>query len=150
MTPALDFALIFQTSSSAAMTAWVVLILAPRPTWLMHGLRYGLIGALAVVYGMLMALYFFRVPGGGYDSIEQVRTLMMSDPVLTAGWIHYLAFDLFVGLWIAQRADELGFSRWLQAPILALTFLFGPIGWLAFAACRAALPLEARLRGQPT
>ncbi len=42
----------------------------------------------------------------------------MSDPVLLAGWIHYLAFDLFVGLWIAAEADKAGMNRFLQAPIL--------------------------------
>ena len=47
--------------------------------------------------------------------------------------MHYLAFDLFVGLWIAGRADEIGMSRWLQAPILFTTFMFGPAGLLIFA-----------------
>ncbi len=146
MTPTLDAALIFQASSTAAMSAWVVLILAPRWPRLLGALRYGLIGALSLVYAVLIALYFFRVPGGGFNSIEQVRALFMNDAVLTAGWIHYLAFDLFVGLWIAEKADQIGLHRLLQAPILLLTFMFGPAGWLAFTACRAAIPLEQGLR----
>lgn len=145
MTPTLDPSLVFQAASSLAFFTWLLLVFAPRPAWWLAGIRYGVIGLLALVYAVLALLYFFRVPGGGFGSIEQVRALFAHDAVLTAGWIHYLAFDLFVGVWIAQRADEIGLARWLQAPILLLTFLFGPVGWLAFAACRAWLPLESRL-----
>ena len=52
---------------------------------------------------------------------------------LTAGWVHYLAFDLFVGGWIATRAAETGMHHALLVPVLLLTFLFGPAGLLLFA-----------------
>jgi hypothetical protein len=61
----------------------------------------------------------------------------MSDGVLVAGWIHYLAFDLFVGIWIAVEADKRGFHRILQVPMLLGTFVFGPIGLLLFYVARA-------------
>ena len=59
---------------------------------------------------------------------------------MTICWIHYLAFDLFVGLWIARDADAKGFSRFVQAPILLATFMAGPLGlflWLAIREKRA-------------
>jgi hypothetical protein len=64
----------------------------------------------------------------------------MTDAGIVVGWTHYLAFDLFVGLWIARDADAKGFSRLVQAPILLLTFLAGPFGlvlWLAIRERRA-------------
>jgi len=67
-----------------------------------------------------------------------VQKLFESPGVALAGWVHYLAFDLFVGLWIAMRSDAVGLSRWLQAPILVTTFMFGPIGLLLFAAVERA------------
>ena len=57
--------------------------------------------------------------------------------------MHYLAFDLFVGAWETRDAVERGISRWILAPCLLLTFLFGPIGWLAYQAAR----MRARTRG---
>jgi hypothetical protein len=57
--------------------------------------------------------------------------------LLAAGWLHYLAFDLFVGAWIAERAGALGIPHLLVLPLLLLTFLFGPAGLLAFALLRA-------------
>ena len=61
----------------------------------------------------------------------------MSDPVLVAGWVHYLAFDLFIGTWIAVEADKRGYNRVLQAPMLVATFMFGPLGLLLFYLTRA-------------
>ena len=57
--------------------------------------------------------------------------------MLLAGWIHYLAFDLFIGGWIAIEADKVGLSRIIQAPILVATFMFGPAGLALFLAMRA-------------
>jgi hypothetical protein len=59
--------------------------------------------------------------------------------VLLAGWIHYLAFDLFVGRWIASEADKMGISRLIQGPILFGTFMFGPLGLLVFHILSAGL-----------
>ena len=107
-------------------------------------LRYGLVGLLSLAYAALIFVFFFRVEGGGFDSIARVRVLFLSDPALLAGWIHYLAFDLFVGVWIALRADAIGVSRLLQTPILLATFIFGPVGLVLFYACQAIPALFAR------
>ncbi|MEO1749630.1 MAG: abscisic acid-deficient protein Aba4 family protein, partial [Pseudomonadota bacterium] len=52
---------------------------------------------------------------------------------LLAGWIHFLAFDLFVGAVMAARMDRVGVSRVVQAPILGATFMLGPLGFLIAA-----------------
>lgn len=59
--------------------------------------------------------------------------------MLLAGWLHFLAFDLFVGAWQVRTARRDALPRLLVVPCLALTFLFGPAGLLAFLALRAAL-----------
>jgi len=81
--------------------------------------------------------------GSSFSSIEGVRNLFASDGGLTVGWIHYLAFDLFVGIWIARDADNKGFSRIVQAPILFFTMMAGPFGLLLWLIIR-----EGRARAQ--
>jgi Domain of unknown function (DUF4281) len=93
-------------------------------------IRFGAVGLLAVLYSTLIFLFFFRGNGGGFATLAQVKALFSSDPVLLAGWVHYLAFDLFVGVWIADRLDAQRVSRLVQAPILIATFFFGPFGLL--------------------
>jgi hypothetical protein len=60
----------------------------------------------------------------------------MSDGGMVLGWTHYLAFDLFVGLWIARDADAKGFSRLAQLPVLFLVLMAGPIGLLVWLIVR--------------
>jgi Domain of unknown function (DUF4281) len=132
----MNFDTVFSLASGAAMAGWLVLTLAPRAAIVMTALRLGLIGGLSLVYALLIFVYFFRIEGGGFGSIGEVRALFLSDAGLTAGWVHYLAFDLFVGQWIAMEADRLGWSRIFQAPLLVATFMFGPIGLLFFLIIR--------------
>lgn len=128
----MNYETIFNVANSAAGLAWAYLILLPRWRQLDTALFLALIPALSFVYSALVFVHFFTVQGGGFGSIAEVRQLFLSDPVLVAGWIHYLAFDLFVGWWIAREADSEGMSRIIQAPLLAATFLFGPLGLLLF------------------
>ena len=53
-----------------------------------------------------------------------------------AGWVHYLAFDLFIGANIAREVADRGISRLFLIVLLPLTFLFGPIGYFAFVIVR--------------
>jgi hypothetical protein len=122
---------LFGACNMLVLVPWLALLLLPRTPLLKHGIRFGVIVLLAAVYASLIFTYFFRVEGGGFNSLAEVRTLFASDPVLLAGWIHYLAFDLFVGFWLAERLDGQQVSRFIQAPILFATFMFGPIGLLA-------------------
>jgi hypothetical protein len=143
----MSFDAVFGLSNTAAMLGWLGLIFLPRWPALLAGLSWGLVGALSLLYAVLVFVFFFRVEGGGFGSLPAVRALFMSDPVLLAGWVHYLAFDLFVGIWIAREADRIGLSRLLQAPILLATFMFGPLGYLVFLGCSSASFLSPKLKG---
>jgi hypothetical protein len=77
-------------------------------------------------------------PGGGFGTLDEVAALFRSPGNLLAGWLHYLAFDLFVGRWIVDDALSRAGPRWPVLPCLALTFLFGPVGLLLHFALRAA------------
>ena len=123
---------IFSVTNTTALVSWIVLILLPRALVLCKLVQVLAVGGLCVAYAVLIQLVFFSVQGGGFSSLAAVQRLFEVPEVALAGWIHYLAFDLFVGLWIAQRADAMGLSRWLQAPLLGVTFMFGPIGLMLF------------------
>ena len=85
---------------------------------------------------------------GGYDSLAAVQRLLAVPELLLAGWLHYLAFDLFVGAWIAERAGASGLPHLAVLPLLALTFMFGPAGLLAFALVQAVRARRMAAAGQ--
>ena len=135
----IDWGAIFGMVNLLALIAWAALILLPRWPALLSGLLYLGVGLLCLIYATgLIGVVSGLIPnpdGGGVDfnSIAGVRAIFASDAGVTIGWTHYLAFDLFVGLWIARDGDAKNISRLIQAPILLATFMAGPLGlglWL--------------------
>ncbi|MEM9670271.1 MAG: ABA4-like family protein [Pseudomonadota bacterium] len=136
MSPSLDT--LFSLSSNLAIVGWLALALVPRRGEILYRVTGLLIPCLlAIIYGALMLTNFAGAEGGGYGSLVQVRALFSKDDILLAGWVHYLAFDLAVGTWIAKQAAIAGISHLIQIPILLLTLMFGPVGLLAFTLTRA-------------
>jgi len=134
---------LFSIAGMLAMVGWVALlgsrffpVLAQR------------IGALAIPLLLSVAytglvLAFWSGAEGGFDPLANVMRLFTSREIALAGWIHYLAFDLFLGAWEVRTAERERIAFLLVVPCLALTFLFGPAGFLAFSAlrlARAAMP----------
>ena len=135
---------VFAIANGLALVMWFALIALPRWPALLAAVLYLGIGLLCLAYavGLVGILTGGFDPGTGqggsadFTSIEGVRAIFATDGGTTIGWIHYLAFDLFVGLWIARDADAKGFNRFVQAPILLATFLAGPLGLLIWLAIR--------------
>ena len=92
---------------------------------------------LSALYTILIAAFFFKAEGG-FDSLANVQKLFTFPWVALAGWVHYLAFDLFVGATIAREIMRLGISRLFLIVLLPLTFMFGPVGYFAFVVVRTA------------
>ncbi len=138
---------LFRLVNSTALICWIALIALPRKQIVDRAIALIVIGGLCTLYSVLVLRYFFGVEGGGFFSLASVQRMFSSPPVALAGWIHYLAFDLLVGQWIAGRCDALRISRWIQAPILVTTFMFGPIGALLAAGMLTAQRM--RMKGAP-
>jgi len=137
---------IFSIASSLAMLGWVILIFLPR-RWPWLNVIPALIIpiALSLGYSILIARYFFSAEGG-FDTLANVQQLFTFKGLALAGWVHYLAFDLFVGAYVAKESDKLDLSRLIQAPILLMTFMFGPLGYLFFVLTKANITyLNTRL-----
>jgi hypothetical protein len=140
---------VFSLAGLAAMTGWLALVLAPLRPQLAQAVAALLVPALiGLAYAGLIALYWGEAPGG-FGSLDEVSALSTHRGVLLAGWLHYLAFDLFVGAWEVREAERVGMPHWMILPPLALTFLFGPVGFLLFLALRAVFP-RARIQGATT
>lgn len=137
----LDPALAFGFANNFGLLAWAALLLSlfvpgvRRFVW--PATQFAIPLAWAVLYVVLIAQGLPEAEGG-FDSIEGVRGLFANDSALTAGWLHYLAFDMFVGTWIARDSVERGVHGLMVAPCLVLTLMFGPAGLLAYFLPRLA------------
>ncbi len=132
---------IFSVCSLLAMLGWAALILLPRFPWVAATLaRLVIPGLIGLVYVVLMVLNFGNAPAdSGFGSLAEVKALFSVDAALLAGWVHYLAFDLFVGSWEAADAKQHGVPHLLLVPALLATLMVGPAGLLLYLGLRAAV-----------
>ena len=81
----MDFSQAFKIANTAALLSWILLALMPRHDWLLRWLRYGIITAFAIVYTLVVAMYFFKIEDGGFNTLQQVKNLMAADAGAFAG-----------------------------------------------------------------
>lgn len=128
---------IFRFSNLLAMAGWVGLVAAPHSRLTHRLVHSGLIPlVLAAVY-LVVILVHFGQADGSFATLDGVMTLFSNRMMVLAGWIHYLAFDLFVGAWEVRDARRLGIRHLAVIPSLLLTFMLGPIGLLVWFVTRA-------------
>ncbi len=149
----MNWDLIFTITNNFALVMWLILAFAPRREAVIKGIFYGGVGLLALTYAVIIIpLMTGLVDGGGsggtpdMTSLAGVKALLASDGGATIGWIHYLAFDLFVGIWVANNADRHGINRIIQIPFLLFTLMLGPFGltlYLVFRLFRRDKPENA-------
>ena len=110
---------------------------------------------MVLYLGIFLAKIGEGAEGGGFGSLEAVSILFQSEWSLLTGWIHYLAFDLFIGAWEVRDSQRVGIPHLLVIPCLLMTFLLGPAGLAVYLLMRgvwkkrwsvdetAAVPLNA-------
>jgi len=139
---------IFSACGMVAMLGWLLLIFVPRWKWTSRFIAACLFPlALAVVYLVLVVTHFGQSEGG-FGSLAEVSLLFRNPHNLLAGWIHYLAFDLFIGAWEVRDAQKIGIHHLLVVPCLVLTFLLGPIGLLLYFVLRFTLKHKLLVGGE--
>ena len=132
----MEDAQLFSIASSMAMLGWLALLCSPWFPKFAEWVSGRIIPALlSVVYTALIMVYWASSEGN-YNSLDGVMALMSMPEGVLIGWVHFLAFDLFIGAWQARTARAEGIAFWLVIPCFALTFWFGPIGLLLFMTIR--------------
>ena len=124
----MDWSTLFSLANMVILLPWVALIFLSRGPKT-HALIFYLgIGLLALGYSVLIVWLTIENGFADLTSLEGAQAAFAQPSVMVLGWIHYLAFDLFVGQWIAKDGDHKGVSRIVQGPILFLTLMAGPLG----------------------
>jgi ABA DEFICIENT 4-like len=129
---------IFQTCSTIAMAGWLVLLII-SPFW--SSFDKFLIGIIITLFAIVYAWLIFQVFSPGdfekFGSLNGVMELFTDKTAVTAGWVHYLAFDLLTGIWIKKNAQKYNIHHLILVPCLLLTFMLGPIGLLLYLLVRS-------------
>lgn len=133
----MDFETLFSIAGLIAMLGWLCLLVSPLiPKW-----ADWIAGTILPIILSLGYVILLVIPSssnaGGFGTLADVMVLFSFEQAALAGWVHFLAFDLFIGAWVCRTARAEGVSFWLVAPCLPVVFLFGPAGFLIFQVIRA-------------
>jgi hypothetical protein len=130
---------LFSLVNVAVMPAWVMLAVAPTHRLTLALVRSGAFSVVfSILYAALLGTMFLVVPdGGGMSTLASIQQAFAIPHVALLGWVHYIAFDLLVGVRVAEEGLELSASRLFMAPFLFFTLMFGPFGFFLWRIARA-------------
>jgi hypothetical protein len=128
--------LLFSLANSYVLIGWLCLIVIPFKPYTDKLIIFGVIAILGLLYMYLLSGSMADFDISVFSSLEGIKGLFKNDAALTAGWVHYLAFDLLAGKYISDKGRELNIPRWQILLCLPFTFLFGPVGFVLFSIIR--------------
>ena len=129
---------VFSLANIVAFIMWLLLIILPNWKATRFLINYKVIPIfLSIIYAFYIIQSLLTGPAMDFGSLEAVIQLFTVENAVLAGWLHYLAFDLLVGMWILEQNKSLKIHQAIMVPCLVLTFMMGPIGFLFFFGIRA-------------
>lgn len=133
--------LYFKLANFFAMSGWLVLFVLPN--WQHTGdfVLYASFILLALLYIFLLQKAMRSKPEAGSDkpgfsSLRGVMALLQNPIGGLTAWVHVLAFDLMMGLYIYTEGQAANISHWYLLPCYFFTLMLGPIGVLMFLGLR--------------
>ena len=127
--------LIFNFSNILILIAWGAIIISPQKKISRILISYPWIPLILSFF----YIYFIIISGGlmeaDFSSLNGIVTLFKNatPESAAAGWLHYLAFDFWVGTWIIKHSRKEKISNKIIVLPLLLTFILGPVGILAYS-----------------
>ena len=89
---------LFNIANAVSLIGWIVLALAPLRRRAAMGAARGVAVGLAVTYTILLVQAVADGgPGGDLTTLSGLTEGFSRPEAVLVGWVHYLAFDLWVG-----------------------------------------------------
>ena len=126
---------LFWFSSLYILPFWLMMWFAPpheRTAWLMRS-EWVYLAPLAVAYALAVLpniVDIFILLGSEMPTPEIVVDMFSEREVILVGWLHFLAFDLFVGRWTWQRLMATEQPIYISFPVLLFSMMVAPLGAL--------------------
>ncbi|NDJ54345.1 MAG: DUF4281 domain-containing protein [Chloroflexi bacterium] len=132
----MDFDLVFSLSSLLVMPFWLLMIFAGfwKFTERVISVVWILVPA-ALLYSILVLPDIAGVLGQvSNPSLDGIAALLGTPQGATIAWVHFLAFDVFVGRWAYLDGREQRIPWYLVSITLVFILMLGPLGFLLYLA----------------
>ncbi|MDA9139771.1 ABA4-like family protein [Flavobacteriaceae bacterium] len=122
--------LFFNLCNTVILVAWAAILFFPKST-----VSKPLISFPWVPLGISFFYSYFIIVSGGlaeadFSSLEGILVLFQNatPESAAAGWLHYLAFDFWVGTWIVRHSQKKSNKTRVYCPAFVVYFYVGPRG----------------------
>lgn len=141
-------ATVFSASFLLVLPFWFLIIFLPTWRFTERVIRSPwTVAPAALLYAVLVVPRLPEVLGAvANPDLGSVSALLGSPAGATIGWVHFLAFDLFVARWTYLDSRERNVNPFVMAPVLFLTLMLGPVGFLAYLLVRQTSGTRAATR----
>lgn len=132
----MNYSQAFQLVNLIALLTWLLLIFLPRMKYTKR-IAFGFtIFILSIVYSWMVFSTFQMDDFKEFSSLKGLMSLFQNEQAVLLGWIHYLTFDLMVGIYILENGQKANIKHIFLVPCLGFTFMFGPAGLLIYRIIR--------------
>ena len=127
--------ILFTICNTLILLVWVSVLFFPKSILSKHLISFPWVPiAISFFY-----IYFLVLSGdiidADFSSLEGILKLFKeaTPESAAAGWLHYLAFDFWVGTWIIRHSQKNQIKHsYIILPLL-FTFMLGPVGILVYS-----------------
>lgn len=125
---------LFSVVNLLPLPFWLLMVFIPGWSWTRRVMRsLWPVAGLCLIYAVLLFGQLSRMGAGLLDlSLAGIAAGFSNPAVALIGWVHYLAFDLFVGRWVYLHSRRRNHPTWIVSVCLALIFLAGPLGLVLY------------------
>jgi Domain of unknown function (DUF4281) len=136
---------LFQVGNILVLPLWLLMIVLPHWRWTQRIIASPWIAApTALIYAILvLPSAATLLPALAQPSLGGIAALLGTPEAAAIAWAHFLTFDVLTGRWAYLDSRARKISAWIMAPVLLLTFLLGPLGFLFYLPVRSAATLAA-------
>ena len=125
---------IFNIFNSGILFFWILLLVFPKKVFTQKIIAFPwvpLVIAIGYVYFLSTTTGTFSADFSSLYGLTEM--FQNAEPRgVAAGWLHYLAFDFWVGCWMLKNSQDKGVNHlWMILP-LTCTFMLGPVGIILY------------------
>ena len=100
---------IFSFGNSFVLIGWILLVFLPDWKYTQVLILNGVVVFFSILYSYLIGRDIGSFDPNSFSTLANVKALFQNGDAVAAGWLHYLAFDLFVGAYIVRESKIFGF-----------------------------------------
>ena len=125
---------LFTIANTAILFAWLPLLVAPKKKIAQTLIAFPYVPLVISLFYLYFLLSDRGLSEADFTSLKGILKLyhQATPEAAAAGWMHYLAFDFWVGCWVLRDAQKRELPHALILLPLLSTFMLGPVGVLLY------------------